>query len=368
MFNRVCLAAVLSLSVFCALAKPAEVPTPVAQDLPVELIEAQQEIGVTVSQTASAVGMQFGLIGAIIGSAVQNSQAKKAEEAVVPLRNLLVDYHFNQRVQDVLQPKLVSGGLSPNPTLTVMPTAWEAHDAQQSAKLPPYAMVLTPRYSMDSDFSVLSVNLLVQVVDRTVKSNGKIKAVPRVSHNYSFHFPMQGARSEDPVQDWVALGSAGLAQLLEQGIAQTTDMLVQDFSAEGRSWWNTKPPVESVSVGGTLYKGQSVRKGEGWAWVRTGKGFMQAVQGYQPLTAGVLPAMPEIATATVVAAAPAPAPVPAPAPAPAVDAAAPVAATETSAPATPVAPAAAPASAEPSTPETPAAPAVDSEAAAPVGG
>jgi hypothetical protein len=80
MFNRLCLLAVLSLSCFSAQgAKPIAVPVPVAQDLPVELIESQQEIAVSVPQTASAVGMQFGLIGAIVGSAIQNSQAKKAE-------------------------------------------------------------------------------------------------------------------------------------------------------------------------------------------------------------------------------------------------------------------------------------------------
>jgi hypothetical protein len=297
MLNRVCLAAVLSLSVFCVQAKPADVPMPVAGELQVELVESQQEIAVTVPQTASAVGMQFGLIGALIGSAVQNSQAKNAEEAVVPLRNLLVDYRFNQRMHDALLPKLASPGLSPNPTLTVMATAWDAHDAQQAAKLPPYALVLVPSYAMDSDFAQLTVSLRAQVVDRTVKSNGKIKAVPRVGHTYSFQFPLQGVRSEDPVQDWVVLGAAGLAQLLDQGIAQTTDMLVQDFSDEGRSWWNVKPKGGAVTVDGNVYEGQPVREGEGWAWVRKGKGPFQVMQGYQPLKVGVPVAAPAPAAA-----------------------------------------------------------------------
>ncbi|HEY5972851.1 MAG TPA: hypothetical protein VIT22_12985, partial [Pseudoxanthomonas sp.] len=292
MFNRVCLVAVLSLTSFCVqAAKPIDVPMPVAQDLPVELVESQQEIAVTVPQTASAVGMQFGLIGAIIGSAVQNSQAKKAEETVVPLRNLLVDYRFNQRMHDVLRPKLASAGLSPNPTLTVMPTAWEAYDAQQSAKLPAYALVLRPSYAVDSNFSQLTVTLLAQVVDRTIKPNGKIKVVPRFSRPYAFQFPLQGARSQDPVQDWVAMGSSGLAQLLDQGIVQTTDMLVQDFSAEGRAAWETKPKGQSAIVNGNVYAGLPVRQGEGWAWVRNGKGRMQSLQGFQPLTVGATPAL-----------------------------------------------------------------------------
>lgn len=380
MFNRFCLLAVLSLSCFSVqAAKPIAVPTPVAQDLPVELIESQQEIAVTVPQTASAVGMQFGLIGAIVGSAIQNSQAKKAEEAVVPVRNLLVDYPFNQRMRDALEPKLASPGLSPHPSLTVLPTTWEARDAQQSAKLPPYALVLTPSYSIDNDFARMTVNLRAQVVDRTVKSNGKIKAVPRVSHTYSFHFPMQGERSDDPVQDWVAMGAAGLGQLLEQGIAQTTDMLVQDFSEEGRSWWNQKADGAGAIVDGNVYDGLEVRQGEGWAWVRNGKGMMQTVQGYQPLTVGVMPALP-VAAAHVAEVAQAPV---------AMQASTAVVATDTPTTAAAVAtttgtalvageaaptpagdtPAAAPAAApaEPP-PQAPAAPAAETAPAVPVGG
>lgn len=313
MLNRSCLLLLLALSLpnYCLAAKPLSVPMPVAQELPVELIESQQEIAVSVPNTASAVGMQFGLIGALIGSAVQNSQAKKAEESVVPLRDLLVDYRFNQKMQESLQAKLVSDGISPHPVLTVLPTVWEAHDAQQTAKLPPYALVLTPAYAVDNQFTQLTVSLRAQVVDRTVKSNGKIKVVPRFNRLYAFQFPLQGARSADPVQDWVALGSAGIAQLLDQGIAQTTDMLVQDFSAEGRAAWETKPKGQSVTVGGNVYEGMPVRQGEGWAWVRTGKGWMQNVQGYQPLTVGVQPAIQVPAAATVATAATAAAPTPA---------------------------------------------------------
>lgn len=304
MLNRLCLLLLaLSLPNYCFAAKPLSVPMPVAQELPVELIESQQEIAVSVPDTANAVGMQFGLIGALIGSAVQNSQAKKAEEGVVPLRNLLVDYRFNQKMQESLQAKLVADGISPHPLLTVLPTVWEAQDAQQTAKLPPYALVLTPGYAVDNQFAQLTVSLRAQVVDRIVKSNGKIKVVPRFNRLYAFQFPLQGARSADPVQDWVALGSVGMAQLLDQGIAQTTDMLVQDFSAEGRAAWETKAKGQSVTVGGNVYEGMPVRQGEGWAWVRTGKGWMQNVQGYQPLTVGVQPAIQVPATATVATAA-----------------------------------------------------------------
>lgn len=278
MFNRLCVLVLMCvLPSYGFAAKPA-VPMPVAEELQVELIESQQEIAVVVPVTATAVGMQFGLIGALVGSAVQNSQAKRAEERIAPVRNLLVDYRFNERVRQVLEPKLASEGMSPRPVLTVLPTVWEAHEAQSSAQVPPYALVLGSSYSMDSDFSQMTVNLVASVVDRTVKSNGKIKVVPRLTRTYSFHYPLQGERSEDEAQDWVALGAESLAQLLDHGIAQTTDMLVHDFSAEGRAQWEAK-------------KKGPVQYGEGPAWVRSGRGWAQTMQGSQPLMAGVMPAL-----------------------------------------------------------------------------
>lgn len=299
MLNRLCLLLLaLSLPNHCLAAKPISVPMPVAQELPVEVIESQQEIAISVPETASAMGAQFGLIGALIGSAVQNSQVKKAEERIVPLRNLLVDYRFNQKLQEALQAKLASEGLSPHPVLTVMQTPLEALDAQQNAKLPPQALVLRPYYGVDSGFGQLTVRLNAELVDRTLKPNGKIKAVSRFNRAYAFQFPLQGGRSEDPVQDWLAFGAAGMAQLLDQGIAQATDMLVQDFSAEGRAAWELKTKGQSVAVGGNIYQGTPVRQGEGWAWVRNGKGRMQSLQGYRPLTVSMAPALQASAAAT----------------------------------------------------------------------
>lgn len=274
----------------CFAAKPISVPIPVADQLQVEMIESQQEIAVSVSGTAQAVGMQFGLIGAIIGSAVQNEQVKKAEARVAPLRDVLVDYHFNRKMEAALRGKLNSEGISPAPILSVMATGWDAHDAQQAAQLPPSAMVLRPSYSVDSDFSKITVSLNASLVERAIKANGKVKATPSFSRAYSFQFPLQGLRNEQPEKDWLGFGKEGLAILLDQGIAQVTDMLVQDFSAEGRSMWDAKPKKESVVVAGTVYPGLPVRQGADWAWVRIGKGGMQTVQGYQPLQVGTLPA------------------------------------------------------------------------------
>jgi hypothetical protein len=291
MSHRFWLAVGLVLSCSVAAARPIEVPTPIAAELPVELVLDQQEMAVEVPQTASAVGMQFGLIGAIIGSAVQNSQAKKAEARVIPLRDLLVRYRFNQQVEDALRAKLASDGLSPHPQLTVRQSAWDqaqanAHPASMQA------LVLAPRYAMSYDFQRLNVTLATSLVQRTPKSNGKYKTKVLFSRNYQFDFPLTApaAQDEDVVQRWVALGGDGLARLLDEGIAQTTDMLAYDFSPTGRAEWTLTGKGEFAQAAGQRYPGHPVRQGEGWAWVRAGKGWMQALSGHQPLDAHALAA------------------------------------------------------------------------------
>lgn len=315
MFRRLSVAIVSMAMCFGVAAKEPSAPMPVAADLPVELVENQNELAVTVPDTAAAVGMQFGLIGALIGAGIQNSQAKHAEEAVVPLRDLLIHYNFNEHLEQALRAKLASEGISPRPTLSVMKTPWDAVDAEQAKTVPPLALVLIPRYSVDSNFSQLIVQVTAQVAQREVKSNGKVKSRYDFSRVYSYRFPMRDAAEGDktaPVQRWAHMGEAGLSQLLDEGIAQVTDMLVYDFSAQGRAEWS-QPAKGEVVLGDETYDGKPIRQGEGWAWVRTGKKWAQSLQGYHPVDGSVPSAVAATTPAQPEATAPAATPVAAPA-------------------------------------------------------
>ena len=267
-------------------AKPKPLPMPLAQDLPVEVVLSQHELAVEVPNTAGMMGAQFGLIGALVGSAVQNSQVKKAEERVVPIRDAMLAYRFNERVEAVLRAKLASEGLSPNPSIKVMSTPWDAADAQQDKQaMPLHAMVVTPRYAIDSNFGTLSVSLLAQLVDRTLKPNGKVKTKVQFSRNYVFNFPLAGALGDDNPQRWAGLGGERLGALLDQGIAQSTDMLVHDFSPAGRAESEQKVKREKATLKGATYAGRAIRQTEEWVWVRSGNGYLATLQGYQPVDA-----------------------------------------------------------------------------------
>lgn len=279
-----------------AAAKAPQIPMPVADELPVELVLNQQELAVDVPATAQAVGMQFGLIGALIGAGIQNAQVKNAEEAVVPLRNLLVDYRFNEHLEAAVRAKLASEGLSPHPSIRVMQSPWDAATAQTDlASMPLQALVLSPRYSVDSDFNQLNVWLTAQLVDRTVKSNGKVKTRYNFSRTYQFHFPLTAAVTGEGVNRWVGLGADRVGSLLDQGIQQSVDMMVFDFSPEGRAQWTQKIKRQSATVAGQSYAGLAVKQSDNYVWVRNGNAFIvQTLQGYQPVVSVTATAAPAV--------------------------------------------------------------------------
>ncbi|SFK48980.1 hypothetical protein [Lysobacter sp. cf310] len=314
MFVRlVATVAALCLSFNAAAAKPVPLPMPIAQDLPVELVMSQEEIAVDVPNTASAMGAQFGLIGALIGSAVQNSQAKTAEKRIADMRNLLLDYRFNERMEQAVRAKLAGEGFSPNPQVVVMPTEWDAVSAKDSAQLPQDVLVITPRYSMSNTLNGLTVSLNVRYVHRERKSNGKVKEIWRLHRPYTFQYSVTDYPSEDGAIDrrWLAMGPAGVSALIDNGIAQVTDMLAYDFSAAGRAESATKIKNEKIPFAGNIYRGRSLRATPEHVWVRTGNARFQNINGYASLNAGKMTAVaapiatPAAATAETQVAAPA---------------------------------------------------------------
>jgi len=258
-------------------------PLPIAPALPIEIVLNQQELAVNVSATAANVGVQFGLLGALIGSAIENEQAKKAEAAVVPMRNLLIDYHFEDQLEQALRSKLPSDGISPNPTFVVLKTQWDAVDAQNSQHVPLQALVIIPRYSVDSDFGQATVQLNVQVVDREIKPDGKIKAKNRFFRTYAFHFPLVEEKDVENVGRWQAMGKERLEAMFNEGIAQTTDVLVHDLSADGRKEWPMKEDAQKVTIKGRSWNGVLVQQTPNWVWLRTGWSRGQTLQGYEPV-------------------------------------------------------------------------------------
>lgn len=270
MFKRFLLSVALVATSFAAsAAKPQALPMPLGEQYPVELVLHQQELAVDVQSTAG-IGMQFGLIGALISSAVDNANAKKAEARVAPLRDALIAYRFNERFEAELRSKLASEGISPDPKLMVMPSVWDAPSAQGGSDVPASAMVIIPRYAMDFDFGRMYVQMIVQIVDRERKSNGKLKTRYRATRVYNFSHRLEGGKADDYPATWQNLPPNALANMVDQSVRHIIDMMVYDFGAQGRSEWTANAKKGRAKLGNYEYGGLEVRRGDDWIWLRGG--------------------------------------------------------------------------------------------------
>ncbi len=262
------LAALIALSSFIAPAmanKPQLPATPIAASQPAEIIFTQQELAVDVPDSSAATA-QYGLLGALIGSAITNAQVKNGEQRVAELRNLLLDYPFNARMEQSLRAKLAENGMLGEQGLRVLHTTWDADP--QSAATNGDAIVLTPRYSILNNFELLSVKLTLSHVERTARPGKKPRQKVLLSRTYAFDFPLErisGSGAEEDAARWVSFGHGPLEYMLELGVDQVTDMLVYDLSAEGRE--EAAQHTRGSSV---------VREGDRWNWLRNRGGTLSA--------------------------------------------------------------------------------------------
>ncbi|MFT3806320.1 hypothetical protein [Arenimonas sp.] len=278
-------------------AKKYVLPAPVAQELPVEVTLSQQEIAIDTPDN-SAVAGQFGLIGALVGAAISNSQAKTAEERAGQIRNLLIDYRFNEDFERAIRAKIASDGISPSPQLVLRDTVWDAYSANTQAGLkqseaagkePPTGtlMAITPRYALSYTLQEMYVSAFVSILQRTKKPNGKYKDKWMWSRSYRFTIPLNpsyGLKPETNIGRWQAIGGPEMQRMLKIGVEQVTDMIVYDFSAEGRAEAERKvDKKEAGEFKGNKTFGRQVRTSDEWYWLRAGKGYMMTLSGRMPL-------------------------------------------------------------------------------------
>ncbi|HUS24586.1 MAG TPA: hypothetical protein VM369_06530 [Candidatus Binatia bacterium] len=111
-----------------------------------------------------AATVQFGLIGALVGSAidagVNSSRAQTAENTIAPARNALVDYHFEDRLRARLDELL-----KPLPWLGARPVeiqrdaTQDALDARLARTATDALMLVGASYLLSADFGAIIVRL-----------------------------------------------------------------------------------------------------------------------------------------------------------------------------------------------------------------
>jgi len=221
----------------------------------IEVTLTQPELAVDVPDTGGAVAAGVGgILGALIGAAINKAAVANAEKRVAEMRNALVDYHFNDRFEQALRAKLAAADLAPAPSVEYLRSV-RGRDELIAANAVPRTglLVLTPRYAITSDFERLSVKVQATTLDRTLKGE-KVKERYRAFNSYVYSFPMKRISGSDATEDskrWVELGGTEMAAMFEEGIDQVTDMIVYDQTSAGQAEAATKVTRQGRTVGPT---------------------------------------------------------------------------------------------------------------------
>lgn len=247
----------------------AATPAPTTGPEHIEVVLYPTELAVDVPNTGGAVAAGVGgIFGALIGAAINKAAVSNAEGRVAEMRNSLVDYDFNARVEQAIKAKLAAATLVTQPTTVEYLRTVRGADELKAANAANRNNVLfvVPRYAVTSNFERLTVTLSANTFDRSLRSNGKVKEKIRGWKVHTYAFPMRKVTGSGATEDslrWVSLGGTELAAMLDEGIHQVTDMLINDLTAEGMADLKVKIPV----------RGRTVTTASGRTWTRTRMGL-----------------------------------------------------------------------------------------------
>lgn len=280
MLRRLTFAALLMSIAFAALARQPEPrlpPSPIAQQLLIEVVHGPNLPPLEVSPVPLAIWMQFGLVGSMVGQAIHDGDVNNAEAKIAPLRDMLADYDFYGRLEQALHARVASEGISPHPQFDSRNSSW-----QDAGVAEPEALILVPAFSMSPDLGELNVTMLAQWIKRV---RGRSELDVLLTRKYAYSFPMAMGKPAERSASWAALGRERLHGLMDEAAGQLVDMLVYDFSSEGRARWQAKIEKGAFArVNDVGFGGREIRRGPGWVWVQVQIGKEWPVlRGHHPV-------------------------------------------------------------------------------------
>ncbi|HUL60753.1 MAG TPA: hypothetical protein VLU43_15840 [Anaeromyxobacteraceae bacterium] len=256
-----------------------------------------QELGVSVVMSTGGAG--FGLIGALVDSAVTNSRAKAAEAVAAPIRDALVDYDAGAALGGALKKELAPLAWLKKNTVDVRRVADTKEAVAELVKQSGTDVVvlvqtdhrLTPAF--DAIVITAKVSVLPRAPTQAAGDEGSGPA-PLYLNTISTAATLPGfveARTtlEQASQLWADGRGRTARRALDGGMAELASMIAFDLAEHGpagASLYEAPPDARQATVIGAYGNGTAtgfvVREANGRAWVRLPTGELSAIGGLVP--------------------------------------------------------------------------------------
>lgn len=254
-----------------------DLPTPFASTLPIELRLTQQEIAVEVPNNGAAASLAIGgIVGVLVGAAINKASVANAEKRVAEIRNQMIDYDFSKQFEAEFREKAALQLLGPKNDITVSRTTMWADMTDKTAKAGKDILVIQPSYSLSNKFDEVNVRMSVMLVDREVKSNGKIKLRYRHMRNYAYTVVLQPGVKQSANAGAEAVEQMGKDQLvamINNGIGGVVEVFNISLSAEGKAKLAKGGKTTNYMVGEKKVRGMLFAKNADGRDVFFQKGF-----------------------------------------------------------------------------------------------
>jgi hypothetical protein len=203
----------------------------------------QSEIYVFVPMETAGAG--FGLIGALVDVSVDGVRASKAETAVKPLRDAIVDYEFDASLRDELKTALAGASwMGANDGRVVKEVTDESLDKVLAGSKAAAVLLATMDYHLSNDGDVLTVTMHASLFPNTdalkalVAKHDSTKIKTDVRNSLYRNFLVFEAKAA-PAQDrdayiaaWSADHGALMRKVMKLAAVKLSQMLVADLQRE----------------------------------------------------------------------------------------------------------------------------------------
>jgi len=276
----------IALLLFChqAIAKKEPLAYPIAAKIRIVIDDNIRGPSMTAAD-GSVLSNNFGIIGGLIGSAVENAQLSKGQQRAKEVMAVLSAYPLNRKFQDAVIPVLHHEGISPNPEFFVLnPENRKSYvENMPEPGNPAYLMEMVPFLSLSHTGDVIILSTSIFIYRRELKKNGKEKMRwPAELREYKFRYsiPMKKYKSEDieaATSRWLRDGEQDLTGKLDFAVTELAEMIKFDFTRSGRALWKTPPQKNIVEFDGLKYPGFEVKRTDKFVVVSTGDVYPWAV-------------------------------------------------------------------------------------------